>query len=112
MSVRNSPRIFLARASRSADTDFGMAQPQISFHAIGVLRPGPTGNRAKATLPATRDLFLSLNSPQKVESAAVIAASPAMKIALASFRQYAVIVYGGFLSLCNGFYQYTFTCRC
>src|SRR5215467_2590994 len=110
MSVRNSPRIFLASAWRSGDTDFGMAQPQISFHAIGVLRPGPTGNRAKAILPATRDLFLSLNSPQKVESAAVIAASPAMKIALASFRPYAVIASGAILSLCNASHQYSTTC--
>src|SRR4051812_12108432 len=48
--------ICLASFLRSAGIDFGIAQPQISSHAKGFVRLGPSGKRAAATLPATLDL--------------------------------------------------------
>src|SRR3954447_328347 len=78
--------ICLASFLRSGAIDFGIAQPQISSQANGFARLGPSGNRAAATLPATLDLAGSLKVPHHSESATVNAASPAMKIALASLR--------------------------
>src|SRR6266403_29294 len=78
--------ICLASFLRSGAIDFGIAQPQISSQAKGLLRLGPSGKRAAATLPATFDFAGSLNVPHHSESATVKAASPAMKMALASLR--------------------------
>src|SRR3954453_20502042 len=79
--------ICLASFLRSGATDFGIAQPQISSQANGFgARLGPSGKRAAATLPATLDLAGSLKVPHHSESATVNAASPAMKMALASLR--------------------------
>jgi hypothetical protein len=50
------------------------------------------------TLPTIFERFGSLNSPKCVESTSVNAASPAMKIAFASLRPYAVMPGG--LILC------------
>src|SRR5262249_36457188 len=52
---------------------------------------GPTGNGAMPTLPTILERLGSLNSPKCVESTSVKAASPAMKMALASLRPYAVM---------------------
>src|SRR5262245_21625715 len=71
---------------RSGEIDFGIAQPQMSSQANGLLRFGPSGKRAAATLPTTLDLAGSLNVPHHSESATVNAASPDMKMALASLR--------------------------
>src|SRR5437899_6465493 len=78
--------ICLASFLRSGAIDFGIAQPQISSQAKGLVRFGPSGKRAAATLPATFDLAGSLKVPHHSESATVNAASPAMKMALASLR--------------------------
>src|SRR5262249_5768685 len=78
--------ISFASFLRSAGTPFGMAQPQISFHDVGLWARGPTGNGAMLTLPTIFDRLGSLHSPKCVESTSVNAASPAMKIALASLR--------------------------
>src|ERR1044071_7628546 len=72
--------ISLASFLRSGEIDFGIAQPQISSQANGLLRFGPSGKRAAATLPTTLDLAGSLKVPHHSESATVNAASPAMKI--------------------------------
>src|SRR5258708_38723684 len=48
-----SESIRLARALRSAGADFGMAQPQMSFQAIGSWRVGPEGEEGVATFSAT-----------------------------------------------------------
>src|SRR3954453_19029620 len=76
--------ICLASFLRSAGIDFGIAQPQMSSHANGFDRFGPRGKRGAATLPATFDLAGSLTVPHHRGSATVRAASPAMKMALAS----------------------------
>src|SRR5262245_34953388 len=83
--------IALASFLRSAGTPLGMAQPQISFQDVGFRARGPTGNGAMPILLAIFERFGSLNSPKCVESTSVNAASPAMKIALASLRPYAVM---------------------
>src|SRR5947199_7027082 len=75
----------------SAGTPIGMAQPQISFQDVGFCARGPTGNGAMPILPTILERLGSLNSPKWVESTSVKAASPAMKIALASLRPYAVM---------------------
>jgi hypothetical protein len=41
-----------------------MAQPQMSFQAIGSLRLGPSGKKVMLTFPATLDLAGSLNVAQ------------------------------------------------
>src|SRR5215467_10661795 len=76
---------------RSAGTPIGIAQPQISFHDVGAFARGPTGNGAMPILPTILERLGSLNSPKWVESTSVKAASPAMKMALASLRPYAVM---------------------
>src|SRR5689334_1357145 len=78
--------IRLASFLRSGAIDFGIAQPQISSQAKGLVRLGPSGKRAAATLPAIFDLAGSLNVLHHSESATVNAASPAMNTALASLR--------------------------
>src|SRR6478736_8338906 len=78
--------ICLASFLRSGEIDFGIAQPQMSSQANGSLRLGPSGKRAAAILPAILDLAGSLKVPHHSESATVKAASPPMKIALASLR--------------------------
>src|SRR6476619_2343698 len=78
--------ICLASFLRSSGIDFGIAQPQISSQANGLVRFGPSGKRAAATLPATFDLAGSLKVPHHSESATVKAASPDMNTALASLR--------------------------
>src|SRR3954468_2785660 len=78
--------ICLATFLRSGAIDFGIAQPQISSQANGFVRLGPSGKRAAATFPATLDLAGSLKVPHHSESATVKAASPAMKMVLASLR--------------------------
>src|SRR5262249_3971538 len=78
--------ISLASFLRSGEIDFGIAQPQMSSQPNGSLRLGPTGKRAAAILPAILDLAGSLNVPHHNVSATVNAASPPMKIALASLR--------------------------
>src|SRR3954462_14259284 len=78
--------ISLAFFLRSGAIDFGIAQPQISSQANGFVRSGPSGKRAAAPLPAIFDLAASLNVPHHSESATVNAASPAIKMALASLR--------------------------
>src|SRR5262245_46439383 len=78
--------ICLASFLRSSGMDFGMAQPQMSSQPNGFLRSGPSGKRAAATLPDIFDLLGSLNVPHHNVSATVKAASPAMKMALASLR--------------------------
>src|SRR5262247_1576789 len=75
----------------SAGTPTGIAHPQISFQEVGTLARGPTGNGAMPTLPTILERLGSLNSPKWVESTSVNAASPAMKMALASLRPYAVM---------------------
>src|ERR1700755_671131 len=62
--------ICLASFLRSGAIDFGIAQPQISSQANGLLRFGPSGKRAAATLPATLDLAGSLNVPPPHQAAA------------------------------------------
>ena len=83
--------ICLASCLRSAGTPFGIAHPQISFHDVGRCARGPTGNGAMPILPTILERLGSLNSPKWVESTRVKAASPAMKMALASLRPYAVM---------------------
>src|ERR671922_430816 len=83
--------ICFASFLRSLGTPAGIAQPQISFQEVGFCARGPTGNGAIPTLPAILERLGSLNSPKWVESTSVNAASPAMKIALASLRPYAVM---------------------
>src|SRR3954468_10502140 len=78
--------ISLASFLRSGGIDFGIAQPQISSQANGLARFGPSGKREAATLPDTLDLTGSLNVPHHNESATVNAASPDIKMALASLR--------------------------
>ena len=78
--------ICLASFLRSSGIDFGMAQPQMSSQPNGFLRSGPSGKRAAATLPAIFDLAGSLKVPHHSVSATVNAASPDMKMALASLR--------------------------
>src|SRR3982751_5712619 len=78
--------ICLASFLRSGAIDFGIAQPQMSSHANGSLRFGPSGKRAAPILPAILDLAGSLNVTHHSEPATVKAASPPMKIALASLR--------------------------
>ena len=78
--------ICLASFLRSGAIDFGIAQPQMSSQANGLARSGPSGKRVAATLPAIFDLAGSLNVPHHSESATVNAASPDMKMALASLR--------------------------
>src|SRR6266567_293811 len=78
--------ICLASFLRSGAIDFGIAQPQISSHANGLVRFGPSGKRAAATLPAIFDLAGSLKVPHHSVSATVKAASPPMNTALASLR--------------------------
>src|SRR5258708_20796220 len=78
--------ISLASFLRSGEIDFGIAQPQMSSQANGSLRLGPSGKRAAAILPATFDLAGSLKLPHHSESATVKAASPDVKMALASVR--------------------------
>src|SRR5215475_14104818 len=78
--------ISLASALRSGEIDFGIAQPQMSSQANGSLRLGPRGKRAAAILPAILDLAGSLKVPHHSVSATVKAASPPMKMALASLR--------------------------
>src|SRR5262247_759319 len=75
----------------SAGTPTGIAHPQISFQEVGTLARGPTGNGAMPILPTILERLGSLNSPKWVESTRVKAASPAMKMALASLRPYAVM---------------------
>src|SRR5438270_11756247 len=78
--------ICLATFLPSGAIDLGIGQPQISCQAKGLVRLGPCGERAAATLPAIFDLAGSLNVPHHSESATVKAASPAMNTALASLR--------------------------
>src|SRR3954463_16432071 len=78
--------ISLASFLRSGEIDFGIAQPQMSSQANGSLRLGPSGKRAAAILPAILDLAGSLKVPHHSVSATVKAASPPMKMALASLR--------------------------
>src|SRR5947209_19704672 len=78
--------ICLASFLRSGAIDFGIAQPQMSSQAKGRVRLGPSGKRAAATLPDILDLAGSLKVPHHNVSATVNAASPAMKMALASLR--------------------------
>src|SRR3954452_15246035 len=78
--------ICLASFLRSSGIDFGIAQPQMSSQANDFLRSGPSGKRAAPILPAIFDLLGSLNVPHHSVSATVNAASPAVKIALASLR--------------------------
>src|SRR5689334_14725224 len=78
--------ISFASFLRSGEIDFGIAQPQMSSQANGLVRFGPSGKRAAATLPAIFDLAGSLNVLHHSESATVNAASPAMNTALASLR--------------------------
>src|SRR5881227_2340792 len=70
--------ISLASFLRSGEIDFGIAQPQISSQANGLVRFGPSGKRAAATLPAIFDLAGSLKVLHHKESATVNAASPPM----------------------------------
>src|ERR1043165_5385242 len=70
--------ISLAFFLRSGEIDFGMAQPQMSSQANGLVRSGPSGKRAAATLPATFDLAASLNVPHHSEFATPKEASPAV----------------------------------
>src|SRR5262249_17807540 len=83
--------IALASFLRSAGTPLGMAQPQIWSRDVGFGAGGPTGNGAMPIWPAILERLGSLNSPKCVESTSVNAASPAMKIAFASLRPYAVM---------------------
>src|SRR5262249_45436814 len=99
--------ISLASFLRSAGTPFGIAQPQISFHDVGFCARGPTGNGAMPTLPAIFERLGSLNSPKCVESTSVKAASPAMKIAFASLRPYAVMPGGLILWVLIASHQYS-----
>src|ERR1700710_2295191 len=78
--------ICLASFLRSGGIDFGIAQPQISSQANGLVRLGPSGKRAAATLPTIFDFAGSLKVPHHSESATVKAASPDMNTALASLR--------------------------
>src|SRR5260370_36949427 len=78
--------ISLASFLRSGAIDLGIAQPQMSSHANGSLRFGPSGKRAAAILPAILDLAGSLKVPHHSESATVKAASTPVKLALASLR--------------------------
>src|SRR6476661_4200876 len=78
--------ICLASFLRSGEIDFGIAQPQMSSQANGRVRLGPSGKRAAAILPAILDLAGSLKVPHHSVSATVKAASPPMKMALASLR--------------------------
>src|SRR5258708_40126211 len=81
--------ISLASFLRSGAIDLGIAQPQMSSHANGSLRFGPSGKRAAAILPAILCLAGSLKVPHHSESATVKAASPPVKMALASLRSWA-----------------------
>src|SRR5437660_3429727 len=81
--------ICLASFLRSSGIDFGMAQPQMSSQPNGLVRSGPSGKRAAATLPAIFDLAGSLKVPHHSVSATVKAASPAMNTAFDSLRSYA-----------------------
>src|SRR4030081_2525695 len=63
--------ICLATFLRSGGIDFGIAQPQISSQAHGLVRFGPSGKRAAATFPATLDFPGSLKVPHHSESATV-----------------------------------------
>src|SRR6266851_8870921 len=81
-----SESICLATFLRSAEIDFGIAQPQMSFHAKCSLRLGPSGKYVMLILPATLDFAGSLKVAQYTESPTVKAASPAMNTALASLR--------------------------
>src|SRR5262249_24263457 len=83
--------ISLASFLRSAGMPLGMAHPQISFQDVGFCARGPTGKGAIRFLPRMLERWGSLTSPKWVESTSVKAASPAMKIALASLRPYAVM---------------------
>src|SRR4249920_1297552 len=78
--------ISLASFLRSGEIDLGIAQPQMSSQAKFLVRLGPSGKRAAAILPATFDLAGSLKEPHHSESATVKAASPDVKMALASVR--------------------------
>src|SRR5260370_41716653 len=73
--------IFLASFLRSGAIDFGIAQPQISSHANGCVRFGPSGKRAAATLPAFFDLAGSLYVLHQRASATGKAASTPMDTA-------------------------------
>src|ERR1700751_1456403 len=53
--------ISLASFLRSGEIDFGIAQPQISSQANGLVRFGPSGKRAAAILAATFGLAGSLD---------------------------------------------------
>src|SRR2546425_798197 len=65
----------------------GIAHAQASRQAMDLnFARGPIGNEATLIFPATLDCLGSLNFPYSVVSAMVMAASPAMKIALASSR--------------------------
>src|SRR5690348_12697656 len=67
-SVMMADSISLARALRSGEIDFGMAQPQISSQFSTLFPIGPSGNLARPTLPATLDFAGSLKSFQYVVS--------------------------------------------
>src|SRR5260370_32044808 len=61
-----SESIRLARALRSAGADFGMAQPQMSFQAIGSWRVGAGGKKVVVTLAAALDFSRSVEClPEK-----------------------------------------------
>src|SRR5262249_39073987 len=63
--------IAFAAFLRSGEIDFGIAQPQMSSQANGLVRFGPSGKLAAATLPAIFDLAASLKVPHHKESATV-----------------------------------------
>src|SRR5258705_8025726 len=56
-----SESIRLARALRSAGADFGMAQPQMSFQAIGSWPLGPRGKKEKPVFFPTLEFSGTLN---------------------------------------------------
>ena len=59
---------------------------EIGDQDVGTFARGPTGKGAMPMLPTILERLGSLNSPKWVESTSVKAASPAMKMALASLR--------------------------
>src|SRR5258705_11951553 len=79
-----SESIRLARALRSAGADFGMAQPQMSFQAIGSWRVGAGGEEGVATFPGALGFVGRLSCAQVTSLASRKGAIAAMHYRLGS----------------------------
>src|SRR5258705_12470680 len=79
-----SESIRLARALRSAGADFGMAQPQMSFQAIGSWGVGAGGKKGVLALPAAFRFARPVKLAHSTQRPARKRAPPPPKSAIAS----------------------------